>query len=457
MNNEMLLEVLLKYIKEQAAQGNAGYYTSIIKDTKKLSVFKNLAKGIVDTDEKQALHKDPNEYTLEDIIDFVITYEMAKNSGNSEVFVRAAEDELELIKKGNVFQSYQEMLFPDQNLQPVRPKLDMQPKSKKQSEKKANPAPATSLDPETLKCELAFLEQMLQWIKSEPEGTEIGWQWKSLLADKDGTDELMQETMKNGRFDTTSEDRRQTVSDLDVIELVVLYSAAKKSGRENEFISLIQPDIKRVRLSHAAEDMYGLLEEKYGLTTSLPPEELELRPSPIVPNMDDETILSNMLKYIKEQAKQGNAEYYTSTLKDSKKLSDFENLAKEIVNTDEKQALHNDPDEYTLNDIIDFVITYEIARKSGNSEVFVRAAEDEFACIKRGKVFQHYMNTLFPDKQVASGKISPKALDPQGFPTTLPRINSAGRGIAKSGRAQPGYLPEDRNKRNEQQWDDFDF
>ena len=128
MNNEMLLEVLLKYIKEQAAQGNAGYYTSIIKDTKKLSVFKNLAKGIVDTDEKQALHKDPNEYTLEDIIDFVITYEMAKNSGNSEVFVRAAEDELELIKKGNVFQSYQEMLFPDQNLQPVRPKLDMQPK-----------------------------------------------------------------------------------------------------------------------------------------------------------------------------------------------------------------------------------------------------------------------------------------------------------------------------------------
>ena len=116
ITNENILEAMLKYIKEQAKQGNAPYYNSIMNTPQMRGNFKSLARRIVETEEKEPVHTNPEEYTLEDIIDFVIIYEMTKQSGNAEVFESAAEEEFEIIKKGPVFQYYREMLFPDERM-----------------------------------------------------------------------------------------------------------------------------------------------------------------------------------------------------------------------------------------------------------------------------------------------------------------------------------------------------
>ena len=136
MENERILEMLLKYIKEQAKQGKAGYYTSIMNNPRKRSDVEKLAEEIVANEEKDVKHTKPDEYTLEDIIDLIITYEIARKTGNGDVFLYAVDDELELIKKGKVFQNYQEKLFPDSKVkQGNKQQGNKQQGNKKQPEK----------------------------------------------------------------------------------------------------------------------------------------------------------------------------------------------------------------------------------------------------------------------------------------------------------------------------------
>ena len=109
MDNQQILEWILEYIKNEVQNGNGEHYSSIMEVRKSRRAFEKSVKDIVETGEKKQMHTDPEEYTLEDIIHLVIQYEMARESGNADVFLDAVEDELECIKQGTLFRQYAEM------------------------------------------------------------------------------------------------------------------------------------------------------------------------------------------------------------------------------------------------------------------------------------------------------------------------------------------------------------
>ena len=162
-------------------------------------------------------------------------------------------------------------------------------------------------------------------------------------------------------------------------------------------------------------------------------------------NMTSEQLLEKMLQYIKEQANQGNVPYYNSIMNNPSQRGKIKQEVRAMVNTGEIKPVHTKPEDYTLKDIIEFVIKFEMARKIGNDDVFVFAAEEELNMIKAGPVFKQYWPMMSQPEISAQGrftapikKVPPQKLNPSGFPTTPQGIMRAGMSLANAAKGNDG-------------------
>ena len=252
MDNTQILEDILAFIKNQVQSGKADYYLSIVNSPTESHKRLKQATQIVDNWEKKPSHANPNEYTLHDIIDLVILYEYARNAGNGDVFVDAVTADMDLIKKGPVFQQYSQMFAKNDPNKPksavATPKTTPNPRKIPNNHGSTPTRPVHNLEELRKLADEQFLKELSELLKNAKPDTFTYYTFNEGLQDASKKDnyQIMLETLNSEKHKSLYEHPSLYATD-DIIQLVLEYLAAVDIGQGTRYALAIQQDISSIK------------------------------------------------------------------------------------------------------------------------------------------------------------------------------------------------------------------
>ena len=112
------------------------------------------------------------------------------------------------------------------------------------------------------------MKQLELRLSRVPQSTEIGYRWANNLKDKEENLDMVKNCIINGKFETIGSDPSNMVWE-DVVDVAALYQAAKQAGLEMDFISAIQNDIKKIRMSNAPDYVWNIVTPRKAIPKDL--------------------------------------------------------------------------------------------------------------------------------------------------------------------------------------------
>lgn len=252
MDNTQILEDILAFIKNQVQSGKADYYLSIVNSPTESHKRLKQATQIVDNWEKKPSHANPNEYTLHDIIDLVILYEYARNAGNGDVFVDAVTADMDLIKKGPVFQQYSQMFAKNDPNKPksavATPKTTPNPRKIPNNHGSTPTRPVHNLEELRKLADEQFLKELSELLKNANPDTFTYYTFNEGLQDasKKDNSQIMREKLNSAKHKSLYEHPSLYATD-DIIQLVLEYLEAVDIGQGTRYALAIQQDISSIK------------------------------------------------------------------------------------------------------------------------------------------------------------------------------------------------------------------